>query len=295
MQEQEYQLTNASLHYVERQDGIAITGFAGLAGEVTVPEQIAGTQVTCIDKKAFLSKKNIRKMILPDSITEIGDWAFAYCDNLECVVLPKSQVRFGKSVFLECGRLRELVVPGKREGIAALLAAAVTTAGAHYLLDVEEAGSPEWLAKWDARMLAILNSPDTEGYSKQVLCGEEDYGSTDMSAYTGGRRRVKVRLALLRLLADTGLEENVRAKLEEYLKQYAKGCEQEETWKVVLEEHGEEQTYYQLLTKLGCVTRDNITDMLADMGENYPEMKAFLMRYQSESLGISDFFGELDL
>ena len=78
-------------------------------------------------------------------------------------------------------------------------------------------------------------------------------------------------------------------KLEEYLKQYAKGCEQEETWKVVLEEHGEEQTYYQLLTKLGCVTRDNITDMLADMGENYPEMKAFLMRYQSESLGISDF------
>lgn len=295
MQELEYKLTNASLYYTQKQYRITITGFAGLAGEVAIPGQIDGAEVTCIAKKAFLSRKSIRKVILPRTVTEIGDWAFAYCDSLESVVLPEKGVRFGKAVFLECGRLRELVVRGKEESTACLLAAAVREAEAPYLLDVEEAGTGEWLAKWDARMLAILGNPDTEGYSRQVLCGEEDYGSTDLDAYTSGRRRIKVRLALLRLLQDTGLEESVRSKLEKYLKQYTKGCEQEETWKVVLEEHGEEQPYFQLLTRLGCVTRENITDMLADMGENYPEMKAFLMRYQSETLGGTDFFGTLDL
>ena len=34
---------------------------------------------------------------------------------------------------------------------------------ASYLLDAKEAGSREWLGKWDARMLAILRAADDEG------------------------------------------------------------------------------------------------------------------------------------
>jgi len=175
-------------------------------GEVRMPEEVDGRPVREIARKEFLSKKNLRKITVPACVTEVGDWAFAYCDNLHTAVFEGRPV-FGRAVFLECKGLRFLYVgttpenaESDAQAVAALLAAAVTVADAPYLLDAKEAGSAEWLQKWDARMQVILESPDTEGYSKQVLCGEEDYGSTDVSAYLRSRRRNKVRLAMLRLL-----------------------------------------------------------------------------------------------
>ncbi len=47
--------------------------------------------------------------------------------------------------------------------------------------------------------------------------------------------------------------------------------------------------------KTGCVTGENITDMLADMKDGHTEMKALLMRYQEEELGERDFFASLSL
>ncbi len=291
----EYDLGQGRLSYQPGKRGIHITEYHGLANEVQVPEQIENTPVTVVEKKAFLSKKNLRRVILPVTVEEVGDWAFAYCDHLTEVAFAGEEVHLGRSVFLECGQLEFLRIAGKDDATAALLAAAVTTAQAPYLLDLSEAGGSAWLAKWDARMLAILHSDDMEGYSRQVLCGEEDYGSTDPGAYTGGRRRIKVRLALLRLLYDRDLSESVRTELTEYLVSHRKGCESEETWQVVLEEHGDDRAYYQLLTDLGCVTPENFAGMLNDMGEEHPEMKAFLLRFQANELQQDDFFDSLDL
>lgn len=293
-----------------------ITGLKGLAWEVRIPEEIEGCPVTVIGKKAFLSRKNLRKVTVPAAVEEIRDWAFAYCDSLETVALcgnsedrpadetakahgltekGTADMHFGRSVFLDCTKLKFLYAGGKNEGTAALLAAAVTTAEAPYLLDVREAGSPEWLNKWDARMMAILSSPDNEGYSKQVLCGEEDYGSTDLNAYESGRRRVKVRLLMLRLLYPEGLLPERKALLEQYLLEHTKGCVHEETWRVTLEEHGEDRVWYQLFAELGCVREDNFEALLADIGEDCPEMKAYLMRFKEERIGYTDFFAGLEL
>ena len=71
------------------------------------------------------------------------------------------------------------------------------------------------------------------------------------------RRREKVRLAMLRLMHDYGLESSVRSKLETYLLAHIKGQQTEETWKVILEEYGDDLKYYQFLTELGGVTADN--------------------------------------
>lgn len=270
-------------------------------GEVRIPEEVDGLPVQEIGRKEFLSRKNLRKIIVPDCVTEVGDWAFAYCDNLHTAVFEGRPV-FGRAVFLECKGLRFLYVgttpenaDSQSEAVAALLAAAVTVADAPYLLDAKEAGSAEWLQKWDARMQVILQSPDTEGYSKQVLCGEEDYGSTDLTAYISNRRKWKVRLAFLRLLYPLGLEQSMRQLLEEYLQEHTKGCESEETWQVVLQEHGDERLYYQLFTDLGCITETNFDALLADVSEEKPELRAYLMRYKGEHFGVSDFFGGLDL
>ena len=283
-------------------DYIIITRMQGLAGEVEIPETIENIPVTAIGRKAFLSKKSLRKMTLPSCVTEVGDWAFAYCDSLQTVIfegcregeMPCSP-EFGKSVFMECGSLRRLYVGDGEESTAALLAAAVTTAGAPYLLDADEAGSAEWLEKWDARMLTVLHGADNDGYSKQVLCGEEDYGSTDLAAYESGQRRIKVRLLLLRLLYPVGLSEAHRQELEAYLREHTKGCEHEETWQVVLEEHGEDRDYYQLFADMGCINDNNFEGLLLDAGEDYPELRAYLMRYKEEKLGYRDYFAGLEL
>lgn len=296
MQEKELEIAGGSLYYEIRQNYIIITCLQGLASEVKVPEQIEELPVREIAKKAFLSKKYLRKVSLPETVEEIGDWAFAYCDNLEQVILPGQNVRFDKAVFLECGKLKRLYVgDGTEEAIAALLAAAVTTAQAYYLLDVEEAGSAEWLAKWDARMMELLNRPDEEGFSRQVLCGEEDYGSTDMNVYVNEKRKVKVRLLLLRCLYSIGLDAGTREQLEQYLTAHTKGCASEETWQVIVQEHGNNREYYQLFTELNCLTEDNFDGVIADIGEDYPEMKAYFMRYKEEKIGYTDFFGELEL
>ena len=314
-QEFEYEISGGSLYYVvegnmevatsaKGGDGrcCIITRMQGLAGEVEIPEAIENIPVTAIGRKAFLSKKNLRKMTLPSCITEVGDWAFAYCDSLHTVRFEcrreegaSCSPEFGKSVFMECGSLRRVYVGDGEESTAALLAAAVTTAGAPYLLDADEAGSVEWLEKWDARMLTVLHGADNEGYSKQVLCGEEDYGSTDLAAYESGQRRIKVRLLLLRLLYPVGLSEGHRKELEAYLREHTKGCEHEETWQVVLEEHGEDRDYYQLFADLGCINDNNFEGLLLDAGEEYPELRAYLMRYKEEKLGYQDYFAGLEL
>lgn len=295
MQERELGVAGGSLYYEIKGGEVIITRLQGLVSEVEIPARIEECPVTVIERKAFLSKKYLRRVSVPHTVTQVGDWAFAYCDNLEQVEFAGQRLHFGKAVFLECGKLKSLMIEGRPETAAALLAAAVTVAEAYYLLEPEEAGSPEWLAKWDARMLTVLRSPDSEGYSKQVLCGEEDYGSTDLNAFLQEKRKTKVRLLLLRLLYPTGLSRQIREELEEYLRAHTKGCESEETWQVVHKEHGNDREYYRLFTELSCVDAHNIEGILADIGEEYPEMKAFFMRYKQESIGYTDFFGDLSL
>ena len=293
MQEKELAVTGGSLYYGTEDGRAVITRFNGMASEVRLPERIEGLPVTRIEKKAFLSRKNLRKVFLPDSMEEIGDWAFAYCGGLKEVRLPCREVRFGKAVFMECGCLERLTGTGAQ---AELLAAAVTALDAYYLLEPRAAGSGEWLAKWDNRLMAVMRTPETEGYSRQGLCGEEDYGSTDLSAYTSGRRRQKARLALLRLLFPEALSEDNRAFLEDYLRGHAKGSASgEEAWQVVLEEHGSDRAYYSLFAELGCISEENFDESFRDIGEEYPEMKAFFLRYKEERLGMKDFFEELEL
>lgn len=308
MQEKEWELADGSLYYEIDEEAdqktIRITRFQGNSSRLEVPEQIEGLPVTAVGKKAFLSRKNLRRVMLPVTIDMIGDWAFAYCDHLAEVVLPYREIRFGKAVFMECGDLQRILAElqtlerPEEEFPAELLAAAVTRMDAAYLLDMEAAGTEEWLGKWDARLLTLLHTSDQEGYSKQILCGEEDYGSTDLAAYMSGRRKEKVRLILLRLLFCQGLSVKLKKELESYLRAHAKGEDNEEAWQVILTEHGNHREYYSLFASIGCVTEENLNGILEDIGEDFPEMKAYFLRtccYREESCDTADFFEGLEL
>lgn len=299
--EYEYQGEGYYLKLQETEDGLQVVACGGRASSVQVPDTVKGMTVTGIAKKAFLSRKHIRELILPPTIKKIEDWAFAYCGQLEQITLPGGNIELGKAVLVNADALQKINCAQEEnirqwsDDVAYLLAGAVKDLDAYYLLDLQAAGSEEWFAKWDARLLAVMEEDDNEGYLKQVLCGEEDYGSTDLVAFLSGKRKKKVRLSMLRLQHSESLTKNLKNYLTAYLQTHTKGCEQEETWQVLLQERNSDKESWDLFMKLGCATNENIEAMLADMGENYPEMKAYFLRYKSEKLGYEDFFAGLEL
>lgn len=306
----------------EYKKGWEIVSYEGEDIYLTIPETLgSGAErdsnfasekcVNSIGKKAMLSCKSLRRVCLPETIEEVGDWAFAYCDELREVRIPEKGLRFGKGIFRECGKLRLVTVEGKPRDIGGLLAASVTLLDAPYLFTPLRCGDEDWLRQWDARMLQILRAADKEGYSKMVLCGEEDYGSKEnnLDYFLNQKRKSKVRIAFMRLLNPLGLQDEVKEELENYLRAHTAGrgyiggtsvgkeesAVSEETWQVLREEHGEDSEYYKLFTKIGCLTEENFDGILSQAGENCPEMKAWFLRYKEENIGYTDFFADLML
>lgn len=301
MEKAEIKIKDGIFVYRKEKDGIFIEKYKGTEAVVSVPSQIEGMTVAVIGKKAFLSHKKIKKLILPDGIREIEDWAFARCSSLESIIMPK-EARLGRGLFLECGRLKEICFTKRnggteeplQESIPFLFAAVPVMLDAEYLFVPKEAGTEQWLQKWDARMLTILRKDDQEGYTKVILCGEEDYGNSPED-YAKEKRKAKVRLAFLRLLHPYNLSKDVENELKEYLLSHTKGCETEEAWEVLLLEHGEEADYFKLFAQIGCVMEENFQGILSDMKEEHAEMKAFFMRYKEENIGYRDVFEDFIL
>lgn len=303
MQYRETDTGSGVLQY--RVDGVTaeVAGYRGKDTEIIIPSEIDGCAVTCIGKKAFLSNKTLKSISMPESVVRIDDWAFAYCTKLHKVILPYHRMEIGQGIFKECFGLEQIVDESaderekKTADIAYLLAATMSRLDAFYLFDFENAGTDSWLTQWDSRMMTVMERGDSEGFSRMLLCGEEDYGSKEnnLDYYTEQRRREKVRLAMLRLMHDYGLDGSVRAKLEEYLMAHIKGRQTEETWSVILEEYGDELKYYQFLTALGGVGADNFQAMMEDMGDSHTEMKAYLMKYHSEQHKEENAFAAFQL
>lgn len=276
--------------YAVNEARVEITGSRGRDTVFTIPAQIEGYPVAGIGKKAFLGNKSVKEIVLPDTIRQIGDWAFACCAKLTKLTLPYRKLELGQGIFRDCFSLVQMMdgdaagQDKKMTDVSYLMAEAVRALDAFYLFDLEAAGSEEWFVRWDVRLRAVMETPDAEGFSKMLLCGEEDYGSREnnLDHYTGQQRRKKVRLAMCRLMHDACLANEDREMLTTYLLSHKKGQETEETWQVVLEEHGDELAYYRFLAGIGAVDRENFQAMLADMGEAHTEMKAYLMEYYGD-------------
>lgn len=285
----EWNTAQGCLTYASNGESVEITGSRGRDAVFAIPAQLEGLPVTRIRKKAFLGNKAVKEIMLPETIRWIDDWAFACCAKLTKITLPYRRLVLGQGIFRDCFSLAQimdgvsLAQDKKMTDVSYLMAAAVCPLDAFYLFDLESAGSEEWFARWDARLRAVMETPDAEGFSKMLLCGEEDYGSreNDPNHYTEQQRRKKVRLAVCRLMYDTLLAQENRQTLTAYLLAHRKGQETEETWRVVLEEHGDELPYYRFLTQIGAVDKENFQAMLADLGESHTEMKAYLMEYYS--------------
>jgi len=285
-----------NFYYRIEEKGISITGYDGRESEVRIPEKIEETPVCKIAKKAFLSSKSLLEITLPDTIEVLEEWAFAYCSSLEKVFLPKKKLVLGKGVFFSCTSLREICCLPACEGAEhpwRLLGAVPVMLDAEYLLTPWEAEEEYWIDKWDARLFSLLAAEDSEGYSKVVLCGEEDL-NVNIEEYMAEKRRRKAQMAWIRLSNPYRLKEEKKEKLLAYVRGCTKGCESEAGWEVV-KAHGEEHDYFEIFTRTGCLTEENFDAVLEDLGQEHAEMKAYFMRYKEEHMKKEDFFDTLSL
>lgn len=297
----ELTVKGGSLTYQIKEEQVQIESCHVREEQFTVPDRIEGSPVTAIQKKAFLGSKLLKELILPEMLSEAGDWAFAHCSALESVWLPKRQLSFGKGVFKDCGRLEHIFFLPKetdndteRDKLAGLLAMVPVLLDADYLLDIQRAGEKDWLERLDARLLTLLEKPDEEGYLKQVLCGEEDLMAS-LELYLENRHKEKARLCYTRLLNDISLNKKMKEILQTYLRENTKGCAYEAAWELILTAQGQESEYCRILGEAGGFTEENFHAVLLDIGEDKPEMTAWLLRYREEQMQGEDFFAQFDL
>lgn len=299
---------SGKIKYYLYDDHVSIFEYSGKDLLVTVPDTIEDIPVTCIMKKAFLSQNFVKEIVLPNSIDKIDEYAFARCRKLEKISIPYKDITLGHDILKDCDKLsyihNSLGTPLEMGDVAYLLAKTLNGLNAFFLFDLKNAGSDEWIRHLDSTIEMRMKKDDMEDFSKMILCGEEevvcgDDGTIEDSNpdhYKSNRVKEKIRIAFMRLLHRYGINENLEIMLNNYLLDHAKGSNTEETWEVVLNEHGDEKEYYEYLLKIGGINDSNFSDILLDMGDRHTEMKSFLMKYHEDNNdSSSDMFSDFEL
>ena len=88
--------------------GRTLNKFNGDMPNGSVIRIIEGTKI--IKPKAFSGCRGLTSVVIPDSVTEIGDWAFEDCSGLTSVVIPDSVTAISVAAFDGCSGLESIIV-----------------------------------------------------------------------------------------------------------------------------------------------------------------------------------------
>ena len=71
-----------------------------------------GTEVICDNAfHAFFECSSLQSIVIPNSVTKIGDNAFNGCSSLQSIVIPNSVTVIGEEAFSNCTSLKSIVIP----------------------------------------------------------------------------------------------------------------------------------------------------------------------------------------
>jgi hypothetical protein len=101
-----------SYDYDEVDGGIRILGRKGSADTIVIPSKIDGKEVTQIGAGAFRMNSDIKAVVLPESVTRIGESAFYYCSEIETVIFNGEKLsEVGSEAFAYCFLLKSVNLP----------------------------------------------------------------------------------------------------------------------------------------------------------------------------------------
>ena len=89
------ELTCRDYTYVLLEDGGArITAYDGMDAELTVPDELDGHAVREIGESVFSFCRSLTTVILPDSLTSIGEGAFVDCPDDLTLTVPRDSYAY---------------------------------------------------------------------------------------------------------------------------------------------------------------------------------------------------------
>ena len=103
--------TSGDFEYSENGAYATITGYTGDAAQVIVPAELDGLAVREIGRGAFRDNASVVSIVLPETLTSIGDIAFMGCVGLTNVNIPESVRSLGTQVFYNCSALTSIQFP----------------------------------------------------------------------------------------------------------------------------------------------------------------------------------------
>ncbi len=280
------------LKCTEKDGKLTVSGYEGSGVVLDLTDQ---NTIVGIEKKAFLSCKSLRKVFLPESMEFLGDWCFSKCDNLKTVRInkPLGGSIFGRGVFEGSNRIREISFEGANSSaLSKLLALNVSLLPNDHLLRSEDLGQQSWFEKWDISLLSFLNSDDAEGSIDNIVCGEEDisYDGVGMvdgempgetEEYVLNAVKSKCFLCYMRLLNDEFLKPESRTFLQNYIKERSFGKKKDYAWLTLKEDCEGDMDFYKLYLDIVKPGKEEISEMVADLGQNHVQAKAFLINEAS--------------
>ena len=104
-------LPTNGIYYEVSADGTyaEVIAYLGTAKKVNIASTYNDVPVTSIYDNVFKNTA-ITTVIIPDSITSIGNWAFKNCSSLTEIVIPDSVTSIGNFAFEGCSSLKSVVI-----------------------------------------------------------------------------------------------------------------------------------------------------------------------------------------
>ena len=85
--------------------------------ELSVPAEVDGQTVFTLSDSCFSSCTNLTSIILPDTLTHVGERAFQGCTSLRGITIPASVTMIEKEAFYNCIALEAINLPSSLQQI----------------------------------------------------------------------------------------------------------------------------------------------------------------------------------
>lgn len=132
-------LTQNEFQFEQSADGVKLTGYNASNSLVKIPAFINGQPVVCIGENLFKRRKEIKEIIIPNTIVQIEDCAFEKC-SVEKIMLPDSIEQIGKSAF-SGSNITEIVFPANVKVISPYVCGACRSLHTVVILGAEILGN----------------------------------------------------------------------------------------------------------------------------------------------------------